>query len=316
MAKKAKLSPNAKALAALRVKAILRNWPGRGDAPQLPGRMEGFYGGIERRSTRSGHSSFLRRAGKLKAGLLVVEEDHPQLGLKRMFLPDYEVTDRAALSWSKKQLLSWAPGFKTGDSVFLPAAYRGLLPLLLKQGFHIESVMLEGDPARALRAAKKFPDVDLGRLKVRKVAARDIPAIQLIHKVEFGRNPHFGSFCASPGFLRNLKKEILLELRQETHSHYVFTRKGKVLGYFATSAHGPHAGITFAFSRAIQGRGLVKHAYLILLTDMVAKGAKLFRGGTAQPAVLRLGKKMGRKLTVYMLEYGPGHFPAEHFRYP
>lgn len=54
-------------------------------------------------------------------------------------------------------------------------------------------------------------------------------------------------------------------------------------------------GFSFFLHPSIQGLGITKTGYRLLLEFLLRKGTRKFIGGTSQPAIRSLGKIMGRK---------------------
>ena len=55
---------------------------------------------------------------------------------------------------------------------------------------------------------------------------------------------------------------------------------------------------------ALRGRGLLRGLYASLLDSMIEAEARVFKGGTCQPPVLRLAREMDRALFAIHLRRG------------
>ena len=72
-------------------------------------------------------------------------------------------------------------------------------------------------------------------------------------------------------------------------------------------------GAEFVFDKSIQGKGLSKIGYRILLDDMVKGNADFFMGNTSQIGVLKNAKSMGRVPVNFCLRFTEGHFKTQYF---
>lgn len=263
---------------------------------------------------------FFEKDGAISAGIVEEPDSTAFSGVKVLsVIPDFKLSSPHSRKWVERAIETRKHLFDDKTVMFLPAAYERLLPALLKSGFSIDSLILDGDPRGSLKALlrKQRPPTDLSHLglQFRPATRNDIANILEISRKEFSRNPQYGWFCASPKFLRAQRKELTDAIRAGDHSHYVIERSGKFLGYFGSDAtnRAKQAGISLIFDRKIQGKGIAKTAYLILLNDMVRKKVARYRGGTSQLPVMNIAKLMNRRLVLILLRYHAGYFPKEHF---
>lgn len=308
-----------RALAQLRFDAMKRM--GGESTPAMRAKLLSVYKDLVKKANKEGDLLLLTKGQVVRAGLVIVISKEAFFGVKaKIVIPDLRAGDSGAKRWLIDQLADLKKSFDTKTSIFLPAAYGKLLPDLLQMGFSVDSLILEGEPKKSLKALlKKFdPPADLSLLGLssRRAQRKDIPKILALSKKEFLRNPQYGWFCASPEFLAAQKKELTKAMKSSDHSHYIIEKGAAFLGYFGSdaTAGAKQAGVTLIFDQKIQGLGIAKTAYLILLGDMVKKKVVKYRGGTAQPAVLNLGKIMGRKMTSSLLRFREGSFPRGHFK--
>ena len=178
--------------------------------------------------------------------------------------------------------------------------------MISKLGFARESLLLSGKPGPALTALtqKLKPPKDLQHLglRVERLTRRSIVDVIKLNRQEFLGDPKHGWFCAKKKYLELMKKELIEATKQLNHSHYIILNGKKGT-----------AGMTFVFDQSIQGRGVVKTAYRILLEDMKKLRIKTFMGGTSQKAVLSLGKLMKQEPTCYILRFGSKTFKSSDF---
>lgn len=236
--------------------------------------------------------------------------------------------DRAALAWVRLALRRHRELLSRDALIQLDGKLSALLPTLEQLGSTIHANILAGDPWTGLRALRhRYGALDWDQvpgLRVEKLRTlAQVRACVALVKSEFGRNPRFGAFVASPENLARNRRKLLGSLRTGLPATFVILDgRDRVKGYFGhdfrpRSRFGrPTAGVELCFDRSIQGRGLSAYAYATLLESMIARGARLYLGGTSQPPVLKLARLMQRDLLAYALDSERPFFPRRYFRYP
>lgn len=309
----------AHSLALLRFDAIKKS--GGVATPKVKKKLKELYLSMAKKAVREGKLLSFTRGKKIAAGLISVEDSQSFFGVKaRVLVLDVKLKDARALKWLLGTLKEEKSSLDDNTFIFLAASYANFLPELFELGFSVDSLILEGDPKKALKLLKRNlnPPEDLRHLglSIRRAEKKDISKILKLSKTEFTRNPQFGWFCASPKFLKAQRIELTRGMRRKDHSHYVIEKGKNFLGYFGSDASREKklAGITLLFDPAIQGKGAVKTAYYILLKDMVLKNVSDFRGGTSQTPVLKISKIMGRRMVSCLLRFQKSAFPKDHFK--
>ena len=99
---------------------------------------------------------------------------------------------------------------------------------------------------------------------------------------------------------------------------WVIYRERTFLGNFSYTAStrsiqwGHSAGLDIMLHPLIQRQSVVKTVYRLMLESMIERDVKVYKGGTAQPAVMGLGKLMERPLFSWVLRkktaFTPSHF--------
>jgi len=203
---------------------------------------------------------------------------------------------------------------------------RGLLAGLEALGFAIDSVIQVGDPAvaRARLVARYDPPTTLDHLGLELAPAEpaDVPGIITLHQRIFSARPELCFFGARPEHLAHMRQGLERQLAArepgDVAVHHVVRERGVVVGHAdadITHEHpfwGTYAGVGFILAEHLQGRGIVKSLYRVALDAALAHGARLMKGGTAQPAVLGLGRLMQRPWHAIGLRVG-APLPREHF---
>lgn len=109
------------------------------------------------------------------------------------------------------------------------------------------------------------------------------------------------------GYFSHTAKQIKLDRAE--YKRYLGGKNGLLLGvynknkllglmvagiHYRNTAKDPIGGFSFFLHPSIQGKGIVKTGYLILLDFLVKKKVKSFAGGTSQPSISSLSKLMKR----------------------
>ena len=108
--------------------------------------------------------------------------------------------------------------------------------------------------------------------------------------------------------------------RADHHSTqlWVIYRERTFLGNFSYTVQsanplwGHSAGLEIMLHPLIQKKSVVKSVYRVMLESMIERGVDVYKGGTAQPAVMGLGKLMERPVFSWVLRKRTA-FTPEHF---
>lgn len=308
----------ARAIAAMRLAARRAVEPALG-APSLELCVEAAV----RSAAARGAWRLCRRGGAVVAAVMWSHDEDSWFGepVTRVWL-DAAPGDVDALRWLVAEL---PDVFRSaGPTLFCMLEAAHVAPLLgvaLASGGAIDSVMLAGQtaPARVglgrVDAAARLAaaDVTLGR-----GVAADLPAISELDQAAFTKNPEYCWFGANPEFLVHQRAELEAAVGAGDPP-WVFERGGRVLGWFRASVSPnpewpPHAGIGVVLAPELQRRGLLRVAYAVMLDQLDTAGVEWFRGGTSQPAVMKLGHDMKRRLCGVHIRavsgFGPEHFAS------
>lgn len=233
--------------------------------------------------------------------------------------------DPAAIAFVCEALRELCPQFDPQHlELSISAAYPEVRRCLLELGVGIDSVDLLGEPRRALArlVARYDPPRSLEHLGLRIERLRD-PALAAetvaLQLDFFRRHPEYCWFYAYPGFAERQAESLAEQL--DSNLHYVIrTTRGELGGSFCASLEpdnalwGYTAGMDLMLCEALHGQGIAKTIYRILLEGLVERGVEVFKGGTAQPAVLGLARLMKRPLLNILMRLGtrfaPSHFAA------
>jgi hypothetical protein len=223
-------------------------------------------------------------------------------GLRNLTLAYSPRSEKKALVWAAKKIRTIH--FSTRVQISLtPQQDKALGRLLSRQGFTDRHEILLGKTDRALRGLvrAKNPPRDLKHLglEVRPLKTSQIShAINLQRRV-FLREPKNGYFSHTQTQLARDQQEYRKALANKSGLILGIFRGKKILGFAGLFIKDKDsAGFTLCFHYSIQGKGIAKTVYLLLLEHFKKHKIKYFYGGTAQPAVKGLGKIMGRRLVA------------------
>ncbi|MEQ8722187.1 MAG: hypothetical protein RID81_12950 [Sandaracinaceae bacterium] len=195
------------------------------------------------------------------------------------------------------------PRMEADLDLMLDAHHRATLEALLARGLGVDSIQLLGEPTRA-RAKLEARPLPPG-ITVTPLEARDVEATLALHRETFAREPVYCWFGANPGFLASFEER----LRSDREGHFVVRRDGAFAGHVSAAVKespfwGRAAGMDLVLAPALRGRGLLRGLYASLLDSMIEAEARVFKGGTSQPPVLRLAREMDRTLFAIHLRRG------------
>ena len=228
---------------------------------------------------------------------------------------------RSAMEWATETVLSlqWSPKRVTVGQ--LSIAHQALIPVLYRVGLGIDALGLIGDTAQAHRQLRdrhtdENPLKTLG-LTLERLDAERLDDVAALRSRTFAAEPEYCWFGANPGHLEMHRARLAVEV-QKDHAWFVLCKGKELVGHFGSSITYNHplwgtvGGFEVYFDEDFRNKGLGRLAYEHTLAALLECGAKTFKGNTAQPPIMHLGKLMGRKLFEIHLKHAP-FFDAEHF---
>jgi GNAT superfamily N-acetyltransferase len=262
--------------------------------------------------------------GGVRAGIAGHEDGDSFFGCPIFLVTvDCDMGDAGAVAWVADRLRALAPTLPDHTELNLLRAHGALLPLLLDGGLHIEAAVLLGCPRRCLAGVGEVDPELPEALGIASAAVRNEGqidgAIGLTRRF-FSANPAFGWFLANEPYLAAHRASLALAARTAPRTHRVLLRGDEVVGFFGFDLEednplwGMSAGMDVVLDPSLHGKGLGRWAYWRMLRQQVALGVRTMRGGTSNPAVLHLARRMGREVHAWELRRGPGAFPPEHFQ--
>ncbi len=268
-----------------------------------------------------------RELTTLKAALILTRgEDAWSGGSHRILTLDGDLKSDAARAWMRHQFqkVFAEEARNPGDTDFfavIPHAYRFLLEEVDSKRCHISAKILAGCPKRARQGLGDLDadsEFEKRGLSYRKMREADVSLVTKWKKEWFEAHPEYGAHCAFPSVLAAEEKEMKQQLAESEHDLYIIEKGSNPVGYFAFVVFpsvfwGSVASLDFQFTKTLRRTGLARYAYSILVDRMRARGVRSLRGGTSQPGVLSLAKKMGRPPVNWIIRPGPGHFSRSHF---
>ncbi len=179
---------------------------------------------------------------------------------------------------------------------------------LEQNGFNTRYEILMGETKVALAnlKRKKSPPRDLSHLglELRSIESpsqiRDAMVLQ--KKISLKSKRH-GYFSHTPSQLKKDREEYNSIMRGKMDGRILGVYRGKkILGLMVTGVHAEasasekNGGFSFFLDPSIQGKGITKTGYLLLLEYLLHKKIQKFYGGTSQPSIQSLGKIMKRQV--------------------
>ncbi|MGZ3694013.1 MAG: GNAT family N-acetyltransferase [Bdellovibrionota bacterium] len=209
-----------------------------------------------------------------------------------------------ALGWFAQMAREHRAHFNKNTDMMVPISDAAVY---LRVGFEIHSTILRGKVKPALKGLMrvKNPPLTLEGFEIRGMKTGEVPALMRLQKKVFSRIPEKGYYSHTKQRLRADKKEYLEVIRTPKRGKiFGVWQVKKLVGFFGLFVQDPHtAGTGLMFDFPVQGQGLAKTAYRLMLEEAVRRGVRTFHGGTSQPAVLGLAKIMKRKATTHVLRY-------------
>jgi GNAT superfamily N-acetyltransferase len=236
------------------------------------------------------------------------------------WMVDVAPYDADATAWAARQLGELASRVDEHLTMTVDAANAAVLPAGLALGCHVSSLVLLGEPRACLEALGD----EHGDPRVAFVPLRSdhLDEVIDVKRRYFAAHPEHGWFIAGDAYLDRERQELVTELNGTHPTRFVAVREGRVLGLvgFRLDWRNPYWGVTagmdLTLDPALHGRGVGRAAYRMLLGRMVELGVQTLKGGTSNPAVLHLARRMRRPLLAWELRSGEAPLPAAGFDYP
>jgi hypothetical protein len=234
----------------------------------------------------------------------------------------YDQSDQAAFAWLYQTIIDDLPKIDDGAMLTLPLAYQKLWPAWRKIGFSIESLSFGGFPRIALdsllaKQSQPWPDLAALNLTLTPIHdANHIHEIAALRADVFRRQPEYCWFYHNPGVAEQF--DSMTRARLTAGRQWRLDRNNHILGFFGygaqtTELFGKSVSLDFAFAPEIQGLGLGRLAYKVMLKAMIDDGIAYFNGTTANPAVLHMSRHLLRPIITFNLRQAEHCPPLERF---
>lgn len=202
--------------------------------------------------------------------------------------------------WLTDELAALIPTLEADLDLLVDASYPETYRALRAAGVGVDSVQLLGDVERAHARLRRAP-MPAG-VRLEPVTVDDVEPVIALYAETFAKLPEYCWFGAHPKFLARQREKLEASAKAGDPLELVLRTEDGVRGHATASvAHdnafwGPTGGMGLCFAPELRGRGVLRPVYAALLDGMRAAGAVVFKGGTSQPAVMHLGREMGRTL--------------------
>lgn len=188
----------------------------------------------------------------------------------------------------------------TGELDLLVDAHYAAAHRVLRPRLGIDSVQLVGGVETACERLRRAP-MPRG-IRLEAMTHDDVEPVLALYARTFADEPEFCWFGAFPSRTASQRASLLEALDQDGIERVLRTEEGHLIGHAGASVQldnafwGPSAGMSLCFAPEARGRGVLRAVYSDLLDAMRVRGVRTFKGGTSQPAVMHLGREMGRAL--------------------
>ena len=291
-----------------------------GESPDIEA-ARAFLTGIWGQVLDSARRVELRHQGAGLTALVVIGEPSAQ----RFGVPESKVLvlcdseDRGAQPWAAAVLEQVGPDLDEHCTVQLDGRDRALVAPLRDLGFGPTKLSLFGSvPVAVERLRGEAIDPAQRGVEFRDALLEEAPQITALMRDFFRAHPELGWGGPPPSDAEQAATDAreLARMRRglaaEPKTDFVVVRGTDLVGYFGFDAHpqhplfGPCAGLNIILQPQIQRLGLGKAAYLHMLERMQQSGLTTIYGMTSNPAVIRIGQNIGRRLRrIIMRRDGP-----------
>jgi GNAT superfamily N-acetyltransferase len=225
---------------------------------------------------------------------------------------------KSAQRWIQKQLSKLATDSPRFTQIGLSEDDDAIFSKTLKKaGFRTRYEILMGDTRIAFKnlMKKKRPLSNLNHLGLELLPITSRPqvmkALSLQKRIALQSQNH-GYFSHTAEQLRKDKKEYLRMVAKKDGLLLGVYRGKTILGFMLTGIHedpsrsGKIGGFSFFLHPSIQGLGITKTGYRVMLEYLLKAKVYKFVGGTSQPAIQAMGKIMKRQVQhVVYVKMGP-----------
>jgi hypothetical protein len=230
-------------------------------------------------------------------------------------LIEVDTQAREACHWFESKILALAPNLDHSVDLLLDSTLSLLIPALMNAGLFVDLLVTRGDCKVALSALLRHyhPPKELSHLALtitRASEAAEIHEAADILEREFELNPRYAWFKGNNQYIQFKRSELLKTLDDSSKHPFTIKRGNQVVGYFGAYIRNPDplwrscASTEFFFDRSIQGMGVIKTAYRILLELAVEEGVESFFGATSHAAMLRMNAVLKREPFGYLMRSG------------
>jgi hypothetical protein len=274
-----------------------------------------------------------RSSGRVTACVLLWSKPSI-LGLEELECLIEAPPDGASLEWVRDRMRDLSPQFRASFSCIVDPCHRDLLPKLAKLGLGAQALVLHGTPSKALRglteAGKQAPDIaNLGLIVEPLRSEAQVDQCIDLRRRYFTANPRHSPI--NPNWILDdsqqaqidefVRSSLIKSIGREPPTQFVVLDDQVVRGGFGIDVDevnpllGCCAGVGIALDEAVQGRGIGRLAYQLLLERMIEMGVRVFKGTTANPAVIALAHRMRRPLRGTKVVPRKGAATREPFDY-
>lgn len=270
----------------------------------------------------------LHRGGQTRAAIVIGRPTEAMLGLRDTPGDVYCAPDDAdAQTWAGDTLVARKDRLDRSFVTILPPTQRRVLEAIEGRGYRIQALRLHGDPgiaferlggSNALREREKISMDAHGICFAPLCSRQHVEQLVEQRRAFFTSNPQVSPISTARTIDETqqaqidqfVRQSLLDGMHESQGTQFVVTHSNEAVGGFglilsdASPVWGKCAGVEVFLQPSVQGLGLGPLLYLMLLRRMLELEIRTFRGTTANPAVIHLSHKMGRRLRGWKIVRG------------
>ena len=282
----------------------------------------------------------LRTGGRTRAAVVIGQSRKAMLGLQDTPGDVYCVPgDMEAQAWAGDTLVAWKARLDHSFVAILPPTQGGVLDSIEGRGYRLQALVLHGDPGVAFERLGGTHELREREHTARTEHGSRIEPLRSVEHVEelveqrrlfFTGNPQVSPISTSrtvddaqqARIDEFVRRSLLESMRNDDDTQFVVTRSDEVVGGFglvpcdASPVWGNSVGVEVFLNPSAHGVGLGTLFYLVMLRRMLELEVRTFRGTTANPAVVHMSRRMGRRLRGWKIVRGQYDARPSHLHYP
>jgi GNAT superfamily N-acetyltransferase len=235
-------------------------------------------------------------------------------GVHQSCLVALDASQPTLIAWATERVQALHPRVDHRFMIRLRSAYHGMIPALLEHGFCLRRVHLAGTTEDALRAVQANPGPTPASRGVafEPLQAADVPTVNAMLRDFFTANLAL-SFLNEPmnpvaqaKLDAAMTTKLLAMAQLNPPQHFVVRTELGIEGHFGVVERN---GVDMMLQPRLHGRGLGRAMYTHLVHAAHTAGVRSIVGATSNPAVMRMGRQLGRHPSHFLIGKGSTGLP-------